>query len=494
MLKILEKVYNNQISLKDLEKNLESVNFKTLNIIDEVRANLSDSNYNLKTYETFKKLLYSTADKEIFKFSLEMTAVLGRCEELLDDYLLIGQYEEFSKYISFILCVWQEKQAFREALFNLLDASEDWGAINYGEMLMNKSQIMSDLSSQRRILIGTLSRNCIPMEVAFELASTLNIAELFKITSADRELSEALAVLYKTLLFDRDPCGGILDNDNPLNYLNMYLQFINENKFEEVKFIALNDLRDFLNDKDNKHEITEMYDQSTYEKLTEEAESLWSSINLTESLKSAVKAGDNYLYDVVDFVKANKMFELIPDLEEKYLKDSSNTLLEEFLCEYGSSNVKREIYKRLMDECTGRANKEMSYVNLFGDEFRMKERIVHKMGILLWEDAYDYELLYKLINDYNPEVRSKALDVADKKSQYLADNRVMQSVKDRLSDSPYFVRRKAVEVLKNCGLKISDEEKTSILKQIVEREGYQDTEILAEHKISIEQITKSEVN
>ena len=79
-------------------------------------------NFSLFTLDNiFKKLMYITTDKEIFKFSLEMTAIIERCEELIDDYILIGQSEEFSKYISFILLIWSEKPKFLNALFDLLD-------------------------------------------------------------------------------------------------------------------------------------------------------------------------------------------------------------------------------------------------------------------------------------------------------------------------------------------------------------------------------------
>ena len=105
LLQIIEDIYNNKIKFNDLEDKLIEVDFKTLNVIDELRSHINNDNYNIETYETFKKLMYCTANKEVFKLSVEMTALIGKCEELLEDYILIGQYEEFSKYTSFILCI-----------------------------------------------------------------------------------------------------------------------------------------------------------------------------------------------------------------------------------------------------------------------------------------------------------------------------------------------------------------------------------------------------
>lgn len=259
ILKIIEMIYNDKISFKDIEKRLKEIDFKTLNIIDQLRENLNSDNYNINTYETFKKLMFVTKDKEIFKFSIEMTAIIGKCEELIDDYTLIGQYEEFSKYISFILCIWKEKTVFLEGLFKLLDDSSDWGAINYGEMLMADKEIMADIKNQRRILIGTLSNNCIAMEVAFELASCLNLEELSKISHKDRDLSEAFVNLYYALFFERQPCGGILDVNNPLKYMEYYLRCVKYSQFKELNFIGIKNIYEFLNDDENKNEIIEQY-------------------------------------------------------------------------------------------------------------------------------------------------------------------------------------------------------------------------------------------
>ena len=58
ILDVLLKIYNDEISLESVEKELKSIGFKTLNIIDELRSKLTNDNYNIKTYNTFKKLMY----------------------------------------------------------------------------------------------------------------------------------------------------------------------------------------------------------------------------------------------------------------------------------------------------------------------------------------------------------------------------------------------------------------------------------------------------
>lgn len=93
------------------------------------------------------------------------------------------------------------------------------------------------------------------------------------------------------------------------------------------------------------------------------------------------------------------------------------------------------------------------------------------MNVLSWEKAKDYELIEKMIDDYNPEIRSKALEVLNNVPYSLEKDEIVNKVKKRLSDSPLYVRRQAFGVCKNNNLKITNEEKEHIIKEVLEREG-----------------------
>lgn len=475
ILDVLLKIYNDEISLDNVEKELKSIEFKTLNIIDELRSKLTNDNYNIKTYNIFKKLMYITTDKEIFKFSLEMTAIIERCEELIDDYILIGQSEEFSKYISFILLIWSEKPKFLNALFDLLDKSSDWGAINYGEMLMNDEDIMRNIKNQRRILIGTLTNNCIKMEIGYELASTLNIEELSKISHSDKELSTAFVDLYSTLFFERQPCGGLLDLENSIDYIKWYLNCIKFSKFKDIKFIGMNNILEFLNDDDNKEEFIDLYDEETYNLIKNEVNFLWNNINTVDNIKEIINEGEDYIYFIVDFVRKNNIVEVVPMLEKLYIEKPiyENSYLEEFLSQMGSDSIKMNIYENLKKEYKERMkiDKKYSYLNLFGEEYKIRHKIENKIDVLAWLGAKDYELIEKMLDDYDPMVRSKALKVI-KKSNYYIDNSVIRDkIKKRLSDSPLYVRMEALEICEKINLEITKEETDKIIEDIKEIEG-----------------------
>lgn len=475
ILDVLLKIYNDEISLDNVEKELKSIEFKTLNIIDELRSKLTNDNYNIKTYNIFKKLMYITTDKEIFKFSLEMTAIIERCEDLIDDYILIGQSEEFSKYISFILLIWSEKPKFLNALFDLLDKSSDWGAINYGEMLMNDEDIMRNIKNQRRILIGTLTNNCIKMEIGYELASTLNIEELSKISHSDKELSTAFVDLYSTLFFERQPCGGLLDLENSIDYIKWYLNCVKFSKFKDIKFVGMNNILEFLNDDDNKEEFIDLYDEETYNLIKNEVNFLWNNINTVDNIKEIINEGEDYIYFIVDFVRKNNIVEVVPMLEKLYIEKPTyeNSYLEEFLSQMGSDSIKMNIYENLKKEYKERMkiDKKYSYLNLFGEEYKIRHKIENKIDVLAWLGAKDYELIEKMLDDYDPMVRSKALKVI-KKSNYYIDNSVIRDkIKKRLSDSPLYVRMEALEICEKINLEITKEEIDKIIEDIKEIEG-----------------------
>ena len=474
ILEVILKIYNDEILFKDIENELKNINFKTLNIIDEVLKKLNNDNYNVHTYETFKKLMYETSDKEVFKFSVEMTGVIGLCEELIDDYVLIGQSEEFSKYISFILCVWRDNPKFLDGLFNLLDNSSNWGSINYAEMLMDKEDIMSDIKNQRRILIGALKNNCIPMEIGYYLASSLNIEELCKISHGDRNLSEAFVDLYYTLFFEREPSGGILDLDDPLKYINSYLKCVKYSKFKDINFVGMKNIYRFISDKNNSNEFIEKYNKETFDLIKNEVEALWENINTVNNLKEVINEGTDYIYDLAYYVRENKIKEVIPELEKIYKeKEKEHPYLEQLLSELGSDSIKKYIYKELKKEYKNRlkGDKKYSYINLFGDEYKLVQKIQYKIDILAWEGTKDYDLIGKMLEDYNPEIRCKALKVINKADYYTHNKSIMDKVKERLCDGPLYVRKEALKLCKNINFKITSEEKNYILEKIKEREG-----------------------
>ena len=116
-------------------------------------------------------------------------------------------------------------------------------------------------------------------------------------------------------------------------------------------------------------------------------------------------------------------------------------------------------------------DKKYSYLNLFGEEYKIRHKIENKIDVLAWQGAKDYELIEKMLDDYDPMVRSKALNVIKKSNYYIDNNVIRDKIKKKLSDSPLYVRMEALEICEKINLEITKEETDKIIEDIKEIEG-----------------------
>ena len=82
-------------------------------------------------------------------------------------------------------------------------------------LLLQQKELLENKQYQRDILIGGLKHNSIQMEINIELATTLDLPQLFEMSLEDYELCTYLIMLYNSLFYDTMPDGGIcevLDN------------------------------------------------------------------------------------------------------------------------------------------------------------------------------------------------------------------------------------------------------------------------------------------
>ncbi|MGL4772587.1 MAG: hypothetical protein ACRC2K_03390, partial [Clostridium sp.] len=206
---VLEKILSDELKDSDeVLKAFEEVRFKTSIKIEELLHLISTKYFEEKFYIIFKEIIYKTQDKELLKLALEITGAFENSMELLNDYLLIGQVEEFSKYVSNSLIYWRDRKEVMDMLFNLLELTSDWGSINIAENLISLKDVTSSLDNQVRILIGALKDNCIELEIAYNLAKKLDLLELMKRGKVDSILTKYLIKEFYTLFFETEPLGG----------------------------------------------------------------------------------------------------------------------------------------------------------------------------------------------------------------------------------------------------------------------------------------------
>ncbi|MGL4992188.1 MAG: hypothetical protein ACRCYE_09555 [Sarcina sp.] len=446
---IINEFNKDEINIDEFEEKLINVDFKTLNIIDTLIKLFDDENYTEDIYEAFKKLMFTTNNLEVCKLAIEMTALTDRCRELSDEYMLFGQVDHFSNSISFIFRAWIQFEEFKDDMFKLLDISSDWQAIDYARSFMNIEEIIGDIDNHRELLIGALSNNSLKMEIAVELATTLNVKYLIGISNNDRELSLAIEDLFTSLLLELDRYGGIFAFENTQEYLRLYLDFLLKSDFIDIKFVGFDIFNEFINDLELNYST---YVEGNYETIIEAVKENVRKFNTVENFDKALEYGDDNLYHLIRFAKnhnvsndAIKYFEELEKVNE--LDEYMQLFLDSLLVLKGSIEVKEVLYKELCEICSRRKaeNKEISKINVFNDYDG--ELIISRKAFIkeFWYEG-GKDLLKYLLNDYNPSVRLTALEIVESLKREELDNEIIAKVKERLVDAPSYIVMKAVRI------------------------------------------------
>lgn len=240
-------------------------------------------------------------------------------------------------------------------------------------------------------------------------------------------------------------------------------------KFKTLKLLGLKNVKEFLENKENETIIKKETIESVYENLKAKVDELWNLTYSIELLRQSIGEKDD-IYTWIQYAKENDVVEVIPDFEKIYLESSElNESLENLLINLGSSEIKEKIYsnfKALYNE-KERSKNEYSYINVacYGDKFREERKIISKVEILgLIKNEEDLELIEKLLEDYNPEIRSKAMksleSVEEEKIKERKD--LVEKIIKRLYDKPDYIRKAAFMLCKNKNIKISQEQERYI--------------------------------
>ncbi len=479
IMEIIGQIYRGESDAGRAREHLEQLEFNTADLIDGLIDRISEKNYNETVYEAFREILYQTIDAEVFKLSMEMTARMRKCRELLDDYFMAGQYEEFSVYTAYILNLWMEQDTdFLKTAFRLLAVSSDWGAIDYGERLMGENWILEKIENQRDILIGTLSNNCIPMEVCFSLASTLNVGELLKAAKEDKELSESLLELFYTLFFEPAPCGGLLDLERPFDgYLAPFLKFLDESVYPDITFFGMLTVSEFLDDEQYRGELLNSCTSEEYEAAYERARICVEECSDPGRLKSIVcSMSEGHSAQLIGYIEKNEITYVDEEIEQRYVRQKectvANLFFETYLARHGSRELKKRFYTEICETAKSRAaqKRPQSYRQIFGDEYQSTQKFEYKLGVLTDCAFRDDALLVCFLEDYNPQIRAAALEVAGRQNAYFDNPKVRQALLARLGDSPYYVRFAAAELFAKQKILLSQAERKQIDREILAKE------------------------
>lgn len=444
-----------------VQKKLKQMELKALGLIGELGEKVAEECDIEIIYEVFKKILFETSDKEIFKVAIEITSLSECCEELIEAYVLIGQSEEFSRYVAYAFSHWIDQKPFEAAAFRVLKLSEDWGTVYLTELLVEQQNLLKDIRKQRNILIGALSNNSIQIEVVTSLATNLDLPQLFELALDDYELFRHLILLYNSLFFDTIPDGGIweiMEEDTRL--IETYMDYLEEVKFDTLKLLGAKDVHEFMENAETEQSMTEFYGTETYEKLRRRALIIWQATYSIPLLKKSLEEGIS-LYSWCNFIKKHRIVELVEDCKRLYNEESIiNWVVEDVLITIGDLETKREIYELLKKFINDeeRLREPYSYINVWGDMHGRENSIINKLKVisqLPFEEVVDFNI--QLLEDYNPQVRSGAISELFVRSEELIKRHeiLVEKLVDRLGDSPFYIRNDALQLCKAKHIKIS---------------------------------------
>lgn len=440
-----------------VQKKLKQIDFKTLSLMGELRERITEECFTYTTYEMFKKILFETSDKETFKLAITVTTIGEWCEELIAAYMIIGQNEEFSRYISYGFTHWITKKPFEEAAFRLLELSEDWGAVYLTQLLVEQKQLLKDIKAQRNILVGALKENTIQMELTTKLTTNLDLTGLFELATEDQELFKQLVQLFNSLFFD----AGIWElMEEDMSILEIYIKYLEVTKFDTLKLLGTKDIYSFIEDDETEQYIVETHGQKVYDKFRKRILALWKEVYSIPLLKKCVEEGIG-LYSWCNFIKEHGIVELIETCKELYKKNhETNGVIEDVLITIGDPEIKRHIYEKLkaLINDAARSNEKYSYSNPWGVTYVRENSIMNKIKVirqLPFEEVADFNA--QLLGDYNPQVRSEAINALYIRSEEMikAHENVVTSIVDRLGDSPFYIRNDALRLCEEKHIKIS---------------------------------------
>ena len=444
-----------------IQKKLKQMEIRALGLIGILDKYLTEKCLSQDIYQLFKKILFETSDKELFKLAIQVTCISPWCEELIPTYEIIGQGEEFSRYIAFAFSKWIKQKPFQEAAFRVLDLSVDWGAVYFTEMLLQQKELLENKQYQRDILIGGLKHNSIQMEINIEVATTLDLPQLFEMSLEDYELCTYLIMLYNSLFYDTMPDGGICEVlDNSVMYIEWYLDYLEKVKFDTLKLLGAKDMIEFIKHSETQDLIIEFYDEMTYEHLKSRANKLWQETYSIELIRKSLKEGVS-CYAWCRFIKKNHLSELVEECRKLYDENSMiNWLIEDILIEMGDVVTQYHIYELLKKHVNTeeRLKAAYSYINIARDMFSQENSIINTIKVLEklpFEEVIDFNM--QLLEDYNPQVRSNAINALKQRSEEELKQQysLIEKIIERLGDGPFYIRNAALQLCKNKNIKIS---------------------------------------
>ncbi len=403
---------------------------------------------------TVKRLFWEAArnshDYEAVKWGLAIGG-LFLTEQELPDLLTLARHSEFTLYASHVLVQESRRQPeYKEALFDLLPVSRQWGVIFVIDHIVEEPELISDHANQEQVLKYGMG-NCegIPMEVAFTIAKAIDIPHFLDKAGRDEDVFPAITALFHTLLLERRPLGGICDLEDGPSLFEQYSALIEARPTDMEVLGALRSMTMFL-----KHEDVAWDGR---EHLLDRTRQLYEDRMSLEIVKAGLgEERDRWL--ALQIIQEKKLVELLPDVLESFDAKPDTTAID-VLGHLGDASHLEAMMQKIPEivDLPGRQERPLSPVNVLGPEHLGNMEyawIVKYLGKLGTHEAVSQ--IKRAAKDYDPQVRLYAMKAVLSLPEDRIDDELRALVEERLADSPDYVAESAKHAVEKLGIRLPD--------------------------------------
>jgi len=443
--KVIRAINKGQVSdWRVIEQNVKDVDVSSC--VDTVLGNLYVADLTPAVKNLFWEAARSSRDYNTVKWGVAIGG-FDLSDQELPTLLTLARHGEFTLYASHVLLRESEKHpSYKKHLVRLLPSSRQWGVIMLIDYIVLDKPLIADQAVQRDVLIyGMENNDGIPMEVAFTIASAVNLPALFEAGEKDERVYRAAVLLMDTLLLEPAPLGGLTDLEGWPKLYDGYLALIEKRTADTPMLGALASLETWLTDK-----------ELTWERKDAELERVR---RLTKERLSAeiVRSGlenERDRWDALQLVEKHKLTELLPAVETLFkTKPDPSTI--STLSTVGGKDQLQLMFDTIptLIDLDAREGKPMSHVNIHGWEVKNcfeYSLIVRSLGKLATPEAIAH--IKRAGTDYDPAVRAAACAAIAELPADLVDADLRRIVTDRLTDDPKYVADSAKETAAKLGL------------------------------------------
>ncbi len=443
----------NDGSVKDwhvLERNILGINASAN--VDALLQDLLVADVTPLTKRLFWDVAKGSRNHEAIKWGVAIGSInLTKAE--LEPLLTLARHSEFTLYCAHALLREAENNpAYKQRLLELLPVSQQWGVIRLIDYIVADPTLVERNDVQRKILIyGMRNNEGIPMEVAFTIASAIELSGFIKTAESDPDVYVAVSDLMDTLLTEPAPLGGLAELPDWEAIYSQYVSMLVSRDPADIRALGgLRSLATFLAD----HDLAWSKRAAEAKRIEKIATEKFSVSVLERGLTD-----DATRWLSLQIIREKQVKELLPQVRELFREKPDHSNIETLgtIGEEGDIEAMLLGIPSLVDREARNAIPRSSE-NVFGPEHKHNmeyAQVVKYLGKL--HTPASIAQIKQASRDYDPLVRDAAYEAIRQLPKSLVDKELRELVRSGVDDAPEYVAESARDCAKHHAIKVGDE-------------------------------------